>query len=100
VAKFLNSINAEYSFFNPSNLFFNCFFVRLSPDFCANLEKKFFQPILVNCPFGLLPASISYLQASNKLLKKLSLQSALSPILEPSKKKFRDNKDNQNLLYV
>jgi hypothetical protein len=38
--------------FNPSNLFFNCFSVRLSPDFCANLETKFFQPVLVNGPIA------------------------------------------------
>ena len=89
VAQFLNSINVEYSFFKPSNLFFNCFFVRLSPDFCANLETTFFQPVVVKSPIGLLPAFISSLQASSKWFTKPSLQSALSPILELSKKNFR-----------
>ena len=45
VALFFNSINHVYSFFILSNLFFNCFFVCLSPIFSSYLDLRFFPSV-------------------------------------------------------
>lgn len=54
--------------------------------FSSYLDLRFFQPVVVKFPKGLFPASISPLQISMKCLVLASHQSALSAILQSSKR--------------